>query len=166
VFACAVPLAAAVGYALATFQDAFRMMHLNSVFADWDSRMPRPALWVPTALVATLAAWVLYPRWNMRYTGREHCAVVGPLPLWLLGGAAALWAIRPLWTAPLHVGVAVDPVNGQAEPWGAGAWGRYHAPTWPAGLATVALLLSLGTGPAVRRTVRRSEQAPARLLVS
>jgi hypothetical protein len=120
VFACAVPLAAAVGYALATFQDAFRMMHLNSVFADWDSRMPRPALWVPTALVATLAAWVFYPRWNKRYTGREHCAVVGPLPLWLLGGTAALWAIRPLWTAPLHVGVAVDPVNGQAEPWGPG----------------------------------------------
>lgn len=155
---------AVAGYAVAAFCDRFRVMMVNSVFSDTESTM---AVWVtPVAVIASLACFALYTRWNHRYSGSTAGFVgVGPAPLWLLGAAAALWwATTAAWAPADVVGTAHDPVFGRHEEWGLGAWIWYTMRWWLPGIVTLLLLSSVVAGVRARIRERGRRRTLVRLL--
>ena len=149
---------ALAAYALAGILDTFRLMELNSVFSNWNSEMPGTTFLLPVGIVASIAAWALYAKWNHRFSGDATRFVgVGPLTLLLAGLAIGLWIGTASWTAPDQVGMQIDPTFGEDEVWGVGAWIFYAAQWWLPGLfgllAVAAYFAGLG---ARRRSAGRS----------
>jgi hypothetical protein len=163
--ACAVLL----GLAIATTADMLRHYSIDSVF---DDREPFPTFWG----VGTIGyLWTLGTAGILigsRGAGWYFDAYLGgerqPRILASLAACAAAVAIvadAPTWTAPLKVGIALDPVFHEDEPWSVFGWIAYYADIWLPAIAVA--VAGLVVAHAIRHygRLRRQLADRSRLLV-
>ncbi|MEU2948975.1 DUF3592 domain-containing protein [Nocardiopsis alba] len=152
----------AVGYAVSAIMDRVRVSTVNSVFSDTESTM---AYWVtPIAAIGSIIGFLAYSHWSHRYSGGRSIHP-RPVTLWFLGIAVTMWwATTYLWAPVDMVGTAIDPVFGEHEAWGTGAWFSYAMRWWAPGLATIVFVLSLVFGFLSRVRERRGRELLGRLL--
>ncbi|WP_223690950.1 DUF3592 domain-containing protein [Leifsonia poae] len=148
--------AAVLGYGVAWLLDGFRIVQLNSVFASWESTMPATSAVLPVGVLAGALFAVAYHRGARVFAGDGRAGLVSAATIATVGASAGIALGCALWTAPLTVGVATDPVQGADLPWGPWEWVWYSAEFWLPVLAGVvalgAVLLSIRT--AVERRSR------------
>lgn len=140
-----VAMGAVFARALISILDVFRLMMVNSVFAEDGDDQPMAWLLI-IGILGSIAFTSWYTRAVSAYTGGRIPAV-RPLTLQLLGfaGAAGV-ALLPgvnWWRAPTAVGTAVDPVFGNDETWGPLEWVFYALPVILAAGSAVLFLLSI-----------------------
>jgi hypothetical protein len=126
--------AAMFGLAIAATADMMRHSIIDSVF---DDRLPLPMFWGPGTLgylwsvgmIGTLAgsivaSWLL----DMYRGGEQQPRILASLAT--CAAAVAIVANAPTWLDPLEVGVEVDPVFHEDEPWSIFGWIAYYAEIW------------------------------------
>ncbi|WP_029608147.1 hypothetical protein [Leucobacter chromiiresistens] len=154
----ALAAATVLGFAVGGVFEQLRVMSINSVFGSWETETPIAfrAWGLPLGILGLIVTLGLYGTWNHRYSGRsDFFVIVGPLTIVLAGLTVGTWLASTMWAAPDAVGVAVDPVFGQNETWGIGAWALYAGTWWLPGLFALLTVLSLiGRVLAARRRER------------
>jgi Protein of unknown function (DUF3592) len=127
------------GFLVSTMRDSA----INSIFADTETTfsIAAPGLMAAAFTIAALPFAVLQLR---AYRGRRNAG------WWVLGLGIACFAgglalSVPWWSEPLEVGVAVDPVFHDDDPWSPLGWAMYYSSVWlPVLLFTLAAAVTVG----------------------
>jgi hypothetical protein len=153
--ACAVLLGLAVGETA----DLLRDSAINSSF---DEREPYPVFWgIGTigllwtlgafgTMLGSLAATALLDAYH---GGEPQPRILPPVAVGAV--AIAVAANAPTWLDPLAVGIRLDPVFHEDEPWGPFAWIAYWADLWVPALALAIAGLVVAYAERHRRRLRR-----------
>lgn len=136
---CAVLTGGGFGFLANELRDS----SINSVFAETETSVPAAA----PALMMAMFGMAAFPFAVIQlgaYRGRRSGA------WWVLGLGLACFAggfalSIPWWSEPLQVGLAVDPVFHDDDPWSAWGWVMFYSNLWlPVLLFALAAAVSLG----------------------